>query len=286
MDSHHSGVVGFYDTHPINEEEILAKLRQRGIEPAAATVEDLAAFDQDHYGGLDAVERLIEAAGIRREHHVLDVCSGMGGPARWIAQRTGCRVTGLDLTRSRVEGATRLTALVGLQPRVDFVQGDAAAMTLPDARFDVVLSQEAWCHIPDKPALIGHCARVLAPGGVLAFTDIVSRTELSAADAAQLAQGMQMPRPASAAQYLQWLGASGFELRSNEDLCVPWQQILADRLAMYRSLRDTTVAKFGLERFESYDRAYAHFVGLFTGGKLGGVRLVAQRPQPMAEALP
>ena len=271
-------VIDFYDTHPINEEEILAKLRQRGIDPMAATVEDLATFDQDHYGGIDAVERLIEAAGIRREHHVLDVCSGMGGPARWLAHRTGCRVTGLDLTASRVEGAERLTALVGLQDRVAFVQGDASAMTLPDAHFDVVIGQESWCHVPDKAALIGHCARVLKPGGTLAFTDIVSRSDLSDDDAALLAVGMHMPRPASAVQYLRWLDANGFKRRSNDDLALPWQQILVDRLAMYRSLRDTTVARFGQARFESYHRAYAHFVGLFTAGKLGGVRLVAQQP--------
>jgi ubiquinone/menaquinone biosynthesis C-methylase UbiE len=277
MDVQQSGVVSFYDTHPINEQEILVKLRQSGVDPASATVADLARFDQDHYGGLDAVERLIEAAGIRAEHHVLDVCSGLGGPARWIAHRTGCRVTGLDLTTSRVESAVRLTALVGLQGRVDFVQGDAARMTLPDASVDVVVSEEAWCHVPDKPALIAHCARVLRPGGVIAFTDIVSRTPLGQEDAARLAAGMQMPPPAAASDYAHWLAASDCKLTSHDDLSGEWQRILVDRLAMYRSLRDTTVARFGQARFDEYDRAYAHFVGLFTAGVLGGARVVARR---------
>src|SRR4051812_9114009 len=109
-----AGVVQFYDMHPINEDQILAKLSARGTDLETLSEDELKDFDQDHYGGIDVVAVLAEKAGIRREHHVLDVCSGMGGPARWIAHRYGCRVTGLDVTESRVEAAKRLTARVRL----------------------------------------------------------------------------------------------------------------------------------------------------------------------------
>ena len=74
----------------------------------------LQQHDQDHYGGTAATDRLIPEAGVKPEDLVLDVCSGMGGPARYLAWKTGCDVTGLDLTASRVEGATELTRLAGL----------------------------------------------------------------------------------------------------------------------------------------------------------------------------
>ena len=64
---------------------------------------------------------------------VLDVCSGMGGPARYLAWKTGCDVTGLDITASRVEGATELTRLAGLAGSVRFVHGNALAMPFQDA---------------------------------------------------------------------------------------------------------------------------------------------------------
>src|SRR6185503_5668070 len=118
-------VVGFYDTHPINEDEILAKLKARGIDLDALTEAELMDFDQDHYGGVEAVEALAAAADISRKKRVLDVCSGMGGPARWLAYKYGCRVAGLDLTRSRVEGAKRLTECVKLGRLVEFFEGDA-----------------------------------------------------------------------------------------------------------------------------------------------------------------
>ncbi len=272
-----AGVIRFYDTHPINEDEILAKLAARGTDLAALTQDELKDFDQDHYGGVQVVDTLADKAGIRREHRVLDVCSGMGGPARWLAHRRGCRVTGLDFTASRVEAARRLTQRVGLDRRVDFVLGDAAAMPLPDAGYDVVMSQEAWLHVPDKPAVIRECARVVQPGGTVAFTDVVVRGRLARADEERLAAGMHAHRIGTADSYAALLAAHGCDVLARDDLGDEWTQILVGRMEMYRSLRDTTVAKFGEARFLEYDRVYGHFVGLFIAGTLGGVRFVARR---------
>lgn len=271
------GVVRFYDTHPINEDEILAKLSARGANLNRLTQDELKDLDQDHYGGVQVVDALAQKAGIRREHRVLDVCSGMGGPARWMAHRIGCRVTGLDLTLSRIEAARRLTARVGLEALVDFVQGDATAMPLPDAAFDVVMSQEAFLHIPDKAAVIGECARVVKPGGTIAFTDVVVRTELMAAEAQRMAAEMHAPGLATAAQYAGLLEKNECRIEARDDMAEQWKGILVDRQTMYRSLRDTTIAKFGEARFLQYDSLYDFFVGLFTAGKLGGVRFVARR---------
>jgi 2-polyprenyl-3-methyl-5-hydroxy-6-metoxy-1,4-benzoquinol methylase len=272
-----AGVIRFYDTHPINEDEILAKLAARGADLDSLTEEELKDFDQDHYGGVQVVDVLADRAGIRREHHVLDVCSGMGGPARWIACRHGCRVTGLDFTESRVEAAKRLARRVRLDHLVDFVQGDATAMPLPDSRYDVVISQESWLHIPDKAAVIRQCARVVKPAGAIAFTDIVLRAPLTRGEEERLAAGMHVANVASADRYEELLTSHGCRVELRDDLSEEWKRILVDRLEMYRSLRDTTIAKFGEARFLEYDRAYSHFVGLFVAGKLGGVRLVARR---------
>ena len=180
-------------------------------------------------------------------------------------------------TRSRVEGATRLTQRVGLDARVRFVEGDATAMPFADAAFNVAVAQESWCHVPNRASILAECARVLAPGGRLVFTDIMTVGALSAEDEGLLLSGMNIPRPASLDDYKTQLSDHGFVRRASTDLCADWQSILVARLAMYRSLRDTTVAKFGEARFAEYDRAYAHFVGLFVNGALGGYRLSAFR---------
>ena len=272
-----AGVVDFYDTHPINEHEILNKLAAKGIALEGLTENELKEFDQDHYGGFEATDALAAAANIRVEHRVLDVCSGMGGPARYLAYRTGCRATGIDLTRSRVESANRLTQMVGLADRVEFVQGDATRMPFPDASFDRVFGQEAWVHIADKAALVDEIRRVLAPGGVLAFTDIVSIAPITDEENAKLAAEMQFPPIVTAHRYLDELTRARFRIDRHDDLSAEWKGILLARLEMYRSLRDTTIAKFGEAHYQKWDRKYAAFVGLYAADKLGGCRVVASR---------
>jgi len=273
-----SAVIAFYDAHPINEEQILAALKTRGIPPESVTEDILQEHDQDHFGGIEANDILAAKAGIQRQHHVLDVCSGMGGPARYLAHRIGCRVTGLDLTRSRYESAVRLTQLAKLGRLVDFRLGDALNMPFEDASFDSVIGQEAWCHVPDKPGLIAECVRVVKPGGAIAFTDILRRAPLEAAELQRMQEGMPFPTLETLDGYSALLTQRGCTISHRDDLSQHWAQILVQRLAMYRSLESDTVRRFGAEHFRKWDETYAYFVGLFREGKLGGGRFVARKP--------
>ncbi len=269
-------LIDYYDTHPINELEILAKLRTRGDDLGRLTQAQLKDFDQDHYGGTDAVDVLANAAEVDEHSEVLDVCSGMGGPARWLAYTRHCRVTGLDLTASRVASARRLTERVGLAQLVQFQQGDACAMPFGNGQFDVILSQEAWVHIADKAALLTQCRRVLRTGGRLSFTDIIERAPLLDTERNQMASEMQFARIFTPQEYERLLWASGFEVIVSEDLSERWTQILRSRLHMYLSLRDLTVERFGQAHHDHWAQMYGAFVGLYERGKLGGLRILAK----------
>ncbi len=270
-------VIHFYETHPINEQQILHDLARDGVAFEGLSEAVLQNYDQDHFGGLKAVDVLAQKAGIGPDTQVLDVCSGMGGPARYLAYHRGCRVTGLDITESRYQGAVRLTRLVGLEDRVEFRLGNALEMPFADASFEVVLGQEAFCHVPDKPRLIAECARVVRPGGVVAFTDILRRPALTPAAEARLEREMTFLSLESLEGYARLLAENGCRLLAQDDLSAWWTEVLQQRLAMYRGLRATTVAKFGAEHFRRWDDTYAFFVGLFAEGQLGGGRLVARR---------
>ena len=239
--------------------------------------DDLSPHDQDHYGGIEANSMLASKAGILQSDHVLDICSGMGGPARWLAHRIGCRVTGLELTESRCQAANRLTALVRLDEKVKFHSGNALAMPFSDGTFDVAVSQEAFVHVPDKPHLIRECARVVRSGGRIAFTDIVQRGKLDDRELTRLREEMAYPSMETIGGYRTLLQESSWEDVQVEDLSDEWTRILVARLAMYRSLRASTTTKFGEARGESWDHAYSFFVGLYETGQLGGVRVIARR---------
>jgi sarcosine/dimethylglycine N-methyltransferase len=270
-------VVRFYDTHPIHEAQILEAIREKGVPLEGLSEEVLKEHDQDHFGGLEATDMLAREAGIGRASRVLDVCSGVGGPARYLAHRYGCRVTGIDLTASRHDTAVRLTRLARLDHLVDFRCADALAMPFADETFDVVIGQEAWVHVPDKPGLIGECARALRRGGRIASTDVLARTSLAPAVLERLARDMAFASIATLEEYRRLLGEAGCEVLGCEDLSAEWTEILKRRLEMYRGLKGTTVARFGEAHFRRWDETYGFLVGLFAAGGLGGGRLAARR---------
>jgi sarcosine/dimethylglycine N-methyltransferase len=270
-------VIRFYETHPINEEQILHKLDAAGIALAGLTEDVLQEHDQDHFGGLEQLDILARRAGIGPDAHVLDVCSGVGGPARYLAHRYGCRVTGLDITESRHRAALRFTELVRLDHLVDFRLGNALEMPFEGKSFDAVISQEAFAHVPQKARLVSECARVVRPGGRIAFTDILRQDALAPDARERLEREMTFLELESLEGYASLLEASGCVVLEHEDLGELWTEILKKRLQMYRSLKDTTVEKFSLAHFQRWDEAYAFFVGLFGRGQLTGGRLVARR---------
>ncbi len=254
-----------------------AVARRRGGDLQRLTADDLFDFDQDHYGGLGAVDTLATRAGITAETRVLDVCAGLAGPARFLASRRGCRVMGLELNAGRALGARRLTARVGLSSLVHIVRGDATRLPFASATFDACVSQEALLHIADKLAVLAECRRVLGPGGRLAFTDWITHPALSDGERDRLESWMAATTLQSLRSYRDVLGHAGFHAVEAEDLSAEWRPLLRRRLEMYRALRADTVARFGHEHYEAYAQLYAFFVALVEAGKLGGGRFTATR---------
>jgi len=268
-------VIDFYDRHPISEAQVLSELSRQGKAPGHVQAEDLFAWDQDHYGGLEAVEALARRADIRAGALVLDLCSGLGGPARFLARRLGARLVGVELHQGRAGAAARLTRMVRLGGLVRFARGDAQALPFRPHTFTAVVSQEALLHVPDKARALGECARVLVPGGRLAFTDWIARPRLEDGERRRLEGWMAAITLQSIEGYRALLGRAGFAAVESEDLSEAWVAILQERLRMYRGLRRDTVARLGQARYDEYNQLYEFFVGLVAAGKLGGARFSA-----------
>ena len=148
-----------------------ARLREDGVDPSRPTVEALAPYDHFHGRGLEATEDMAALLQIAETDHILDVGSGLGGPARYLARRFGCRVSGIDLTPEFCDVARHLTALLGLEDRVSTGQGDALAMPYDDASFDGAYSMNVSMNIADKRALYREIRRVLKPGAWLVLSE-------------------------------------------------------------------------------------------------------------------
>jgi SAM-dependent methyltransferase len=164
---------------------------------------------------LEFADRLGVTAGAE----VLEVGSGSGGPAVYLARSRGCRVTGVDINEHGVRNAAGLAEAHGLADRVRFRTVDASRpLPFPDASFDAIISNDAMCHIAQRLTVLRDWHRVLRPGGRALFTDamvltgIVSQEEL----ATRTSIGFYLVVPPGENERL--LGEAGFEGLETQDV--------------------------------------------------------------------
>jgi sarcosine/dimethylglycine N-methyltransferase len=270
--------IDFYERHPISSEIILAKLDASRGHLDEIAPEELFPHDQDHYGGLAANDALAERASIGKGTRVVDFCAGLGGTARYLAHRYGAGVTGIELTPARVKGAEELTRRVGLQNSVRVIEGDVMQVPLPDASVDVVVSQEAFLHVPDKARALAEAFRILRPGGRIAFTDWIAHRPMSDADKELMWQGMAVAGLYNLQTYAELIKKTGFTLGLVEDLTADWGSILKQRLAMYIKLRAETQQAGTPAGHDAFYESYVRFVNLVNEAVLGGGRFVGEKP--------
>lgn len=172
-------VSGHYTTGALFD-RVRAALHDLGVDPDSATEEDLKACDEFHTGGVQATEALLDHLTVTPETRVLDIGSGIGGPARLLASRFGCHAVGVDLTQEFVDTARALSDMVGLGERTTFLQGSGLDLPVDDASMDLALLFHVGMNIEDKTRLFAEAARVLAPGGRFAIFEVMRGDDPSA----------------------------------------------------------------------------------------------------------
>ena len=213
------------------ERKILDALAADGKDIEALTSLDLSALDEFHLGRRAATDELARRLGLAPGMHVLDVGSGLGGPARHFGEAFGCRVTGIDLTPEFVEAANALTRRLGLADRVAFQQGSGLSLPFSAGAFDVATLIHVGMNIGDKAGLFREIRRVLKDGARFGVYDVMHVQP----DAVPY----PMPWATSPAtsflekpdSYRRLLGEAGFQLQSERN-----QRELALRLS--REMRE------------------------------------------------
>lgn len=198
-------------------ERLRAALIDDGVDPDYPTIEALAPFDQFHGRGLEATEELAGTLEVSATDHILDIGSGIGGPARYFARRFGCRVTGIDLTEEFCEVARHVTRLLNLADRVTFEQGDALAMPFENASFDGAYSMNVSMNIADKRSFYREIYRVLRPGGWLVLSELALGPNGSPDYPTPWARTAQSSFLVSPSETLAGLESSGFTVVRSRD---------------------------------------------------------------------
>ena len=217
MDEYEVAVTRHYGA-PGVEDRLVHAAVSLGLDPDDLGWQDLAAADELHIGGAPAALQLAEAAGIGPGTVVLDIGSGIGGPARAFAGQFGARVMGIDLTPEFVDAAAALTRRCGLDDQVQFAVANALEMPFADSSFDAATMLHAGMNIPQKQRLFAEVARVLTDGASFAVYDIMSGPTGKPRYPLPWATAPDHSFVSAADDYLAAGLAAGFEAGSSTDL--------------------------------------------------------------------
>jgi ubiquinone/menaquinone biosynthesis C-methylase UbiE len=234
--------------------------------------------EQIHVGGENETTILAQKAGIKKESFVLDICSALGGPARHLARKYGCRVTGLDATQKMIDEAIKRTKNESFSNLIDYRLGNALDLPFKSETFDVVWGQDAWCYITDKEKLIAESYRVLKPGGIIAFTDWLQVGNMSQKEWSDLNSFMAFPYMETLNGYENLLKTKGFKILEKEDLskdftkhCQIYQTILR------KDLKEPIIKNYNQEMFEAADSGLSLWVKAAKESKVGRGRIIGQK---------
>lgn len=262
-----------------NVDRIFNELRELGkADTDPLHVDELSSFDQLHYHGTDAVDHSINDLGIDPSTSVLEIGSGIGGPARHIASRTGAKVTALELQSDQNDLAADLTRRCGLSDRIDHVCGDFLTQDWGGQTFDVIVSWLALYHIPDHQALLEKSFAALNPGGKFHTEDLIARRPFDEDELSELSTELFANHLVEIPAYEQNLKNAGFTSVAAEDMSDSWRVFTGERIEAYNQQRDRHVRVHGEDVVDSLGSFYRVVGRHFTSGKLGGIRVVAQKP--------
>jgi cyclopropane fatty-acyl-phospholipid synthase-like methyltransferase len=206
---------------------------------------------------------------------VLDVGSGLGGPARWIAAKAGCRVDALELQPELDQAARKLTASCGLEQKVQHVCGDILDPTCLQGPYDTLVSWLVFLHIPDRERLLERCRSRLNPGGGLYIEDFFVKKPLLSHETQLLREEVYCSHLVNEETYTKELSAAGFERIEFEDRTDIWRKFVADREQAFIAGKADFIESYDERTFAALASFYETIRTLFAGGRLGGGCILA-----------
>jgi SAM-dependent methyltransferase len=233
-------------------------------------------LEQNDFYGIVAAKGIpffAEKLALTPDSHLLDLCSGIGGPARFFARTYGCKVTAIDLAEINHRTAQQRTKAAGLDHRVTCLQGDAQEIPFPEASFTHVFGCEAWCYFPDKVQLYKAAYRVLKPGGTIAFLEAACESPVRLHTAEHIAP----VKYDSIVNYTSMLRAAGFASIQHYDTTEVAMKDVASSLFRLITKRDQIIGVADAEVYFALLEIWAEFLAYFSEGKLTHCGFIGQK---------
>jgi SAM-dependent methyltransferase len=242
---------------------------------------ELVMGEQIHIGGFASSMDLAEKAGIGPDMKGVDLCCCNGAGMRFLVRfRRVPRMQGVDATEKVIEQGRSRCKQEGLSDKIEFILADVCSSGLADASADFVWGEDAWCYVVDKEKLICEAARIVKPGGVVAFTDwIVGKTGLADAEAQRFLTFMKFPNVQDITGYSDLLAANGCEVVTAGDTgrFGPYVDLYLNMLNMQLTYDALKIIGFDSELMHSMGAEMAFMQELAHAGKIAQGLFVARK---------
>jgi sarcosine/dimethylglycine N-methyltransferase len=237
---------------------------------------DLSLLEDFHTMGRYATAQLVDLAQITSGSAVLDAGSGVGGTARYVADRYGCKVDAVDLTDEYCQTNRWLNRLVGLDDLIAVRQADVTELPFAEGTFDVAISQHVQMNVPDKARLYSETRRVLKDGGRLAMWDLTIEKDETMGNYGDL----EYPMP--------WADHPGRSHLSTPDelraavesagfAVEHWNDLTEQAAALMQAMLEQPANPLGLHAFVTdFRRKFLHLTEALANGRLRVIQGVAR----------
>ena len=262
--------VDLYGTYSHFTEQVLNAVRKETFG------EDIG---QNSWLTTDESDRFISWLRLVPDNYVLEVASGSGGPALYLAKKTGCYVTGIDATESGVATATESAVRSNQTDRVSFKLVDATeTLPFPDNSFDAIVCIDSMNHLPNRVNVLKEWLRVLRPGRRAVFTDpvVISGPVTNDELATRSMVGIFLFVPPGVNEHL--IEEAGFRLLQQEDVTENAARISGRWHDVRQRHKEALIKIEGEDRFEGLQQFFSAVRSLTSERRLSRIVYLVEKP--------
>jgi len=257
-------------------QRVLNELKKQHKETGPLQVVDLMHIDQLHYHGHKAVDHAAEVLKFNSKR-VLDIGSGLGGPARYMAWKYDCYVQAIEVEVDRNTLAQSLTDRCGLTDKIEHRAGDFNVLPVKGEPFDHFVSWLSILHIKDRIKCFKNCYNYLKPGASFFIEDFVQVAPFTEQERSDLEIVIACPFVPTFKEYVSHLEACGFEEIKYTDISADWTSFAVTRLQKHEENKKEFIAIHGETIYTELGYFFAIIVNLFTAGHLGGILITGRK---------
>ena len=241
------------------------------------TLEEISEIDQLHYNGIEAVNEAILKTKIKENSIVLDIGSGIGGPARYLANKTNSKIYAVELQKSLNDIGNELTLNYKLEKNVFHVNADILEYNFNKIKFNNIVSWLALYHIPKRAELLKILYNLLDDKGYMYVEDFYLKKNITNNEKKILAKNFHANHLVKLKTYKEELKSNKFNLLDCSDMSANWAKFTQNRLLNFKKNYVKHIQINNKDSADNILKFYSLAYDLLSRNIVGGIKYIIKK---------